>query len=147
MPRFIAAFSVGQSAVGSVAETIRAFAPLEIAAWITPDEIVPQFMDDLAALHPFGQANPEPVFGLHRVVLRRPPETFKERHVRFTFEDTRGGRHHVVAWQMAGRVPPVGQPLDFAVKPEWNFFNGRKLLQLELIDWRPSTAPVGNVTG
>ncbi len=34
MPRFIAALSVGQSAVGSVAETIRAFAPLEIAAWI-----------------------------------------------------------------------------------------------------------------
>ena len=34
MPRFIAALSVGHSAVGSVADTISAFAPLEIAAWI-----------------------------------------------------------------------------------------------------------------
>ena len=34
MPRFIADSSVGQSAVGSVAETMSAFAPLEIAAWI-----------------------------------------------------------------------------------------------------------------
>src|ERR1700742_3125438 len=34
MPRFMADESVGHSAVGSVADTISAFAPLEIAAWI-----------------------------------------------------------------------------------------------------------------
>src|SRR5690349_17465321 len=34
MPRLIADLSVGHSAVGSVADTISAFAPLEIAAWI-----------------------------------------------------------------------------------------------------------------
>src|SRR5262252_5061523 len=34
MPRLIADFSVGHSAVGSVADTMSAFAPLEIAAWI-----------------------------------------------------------------------------------------------------------------
>src|SRR5579863_7691508 len=34
MPLAIAAFSVGQSAVPSVADTMRAFAPLVIAAWI-----------------------------------------------------------------------------------------------------------------
>jgi len=34
MPRFIAAWSVGHSAVGSVADTMSALAPLEIAAWM-----------------------------------------------------------------------------------------------------------------
>src|SRR5215471_6107478 len=34
MPLAMAAFSVGQSAVGSVADTISTFAPLAIAAWI-----------------------------------------------------------------------------------------------------------------
>ena len=34
MPRFIAELSVGQSAVGSVADTMSALAPLEIAAWM-----------------------------------------------------------------------------------------------------------------
>src|SRR5690348_12313541 len=34
MPRLIADLSVGHSAVGSVADTMSAFAPLEIAAWI-----------------------------------------------------------------------------------------------------------------
>jgi single-stranded-DNA-specific exonuclease len=39
---------------------------------------------------------------------------------------------------MAGRQPPLGVPLDFAVELKWNHFNNRKLLQLGLIDWRPS---------
>ena len=30
-------------------------------------------------------------------------------------------------------------PLDLAVELNWNFFNDRKLLQLELIDWRSAT--------
>jgi len=34
IPRFIAEFSVGHSAVGSVADTMSAFAPLLIAAWM-----------------------------------------------------------------------------------------------------------------
>jgi len=34
IPRFIAAFSVGHSAVGSVADTMSAFAPLLMAAWM-----------------------------------------------------------------------------------------------------------------
>src|ERR1700685_469459 len=34
IPRFIAEVSVGHSAVGSVADTMSTFAPLEIAAWM-----------------------------------------------------------------------------------------------------------------
>ena len=109
---------------------------LDIAAWLVPEDIGAPLMDELASLHPFGQGNPEPVFGLRSVVLRRPPEVFKEKHFRFTFEDGRGQRLYGVAWQMASRVPPVGVPVDLAVELAWNFFNGRKLLQLELLDWR-----------
>jgi single-stranded-DNA-specific exonuclease len=31
-------------------------------------------------------------------------------------------------------------PLDLAVRLGWNHYNGRKLLQMELIDWRPAGA-------
>src|ERR1035441_9008853 len=51
-------------------------------------------------------------------------------------EDSRGRALSGVAWKMADRVPPVGAPLDLAVELNWNYFNDRKLLQLELIDWR-----------
>jgi single-stranded-DNA-specific exonuclease len=111
---------------------------LEIAAWLAPERIDTALMDELESLHPFGQGNPEPVFGLRGVVLRQRPEVFKLRHFRFALETAAGRRLPGVAWKLAERLPPVGEPLDFAVELAWNFFNGRRTLQLELIDWRPS---------
>jgi single-stranded-DNA-specific exonuclease len=116
---------------GDIAE-----ARLDIAAWLTPEQLTERLMDELDALHPFGQGNPEPVFGVRGVVLRVPPEVFKEQHFRFQFEDGRGRRLHGVAWKLAHKLPPAGIPLDLAVELKWNYFNGRKLLQVGLIDWR-----------
>ncbi len=114
-------------------------AQLAISAWLTPEQINEGLMDELETLHPYGQGNPEPVFGLSRVVLRRRPEVFKFRHFRFWLEDGRGRSIGGVAWKMAERVPPVGVPLDLAVELNWNFFNDRKMLQLELVDWRTAS--------
>ncbi len=121
---------------GDIAE-----ARLDLAAWLMPEQIGDRLMDELEALHPFGQGNPEPVFGVRGVVLRNPPEVFKEQHFRFHFEDGRGRRLHGVAWKLAHRLPPIGTPIDLAVELKWNHFNGRKLLQLGLIDWR--NTPLG----
>lgn len=113
-------------------------AQLDLAAWLAPEHITEGFMEELDALHPFGQGNPEPVFGVRGVVLRQPPEVFKEHHFRFSIEDGRGRRIHGVAWKMAHRSPPTGEVIDLAVELKWNFFNGRRLLQLGLVDWRVS---------
>jgi len=115
-------------------------ARLEISAWLMPEQINERLMDELELLHPFGQGNPEPVFGVRGVLLRGPLEIFKEHHFRFYFEDGRGRRMHGVAWKMAHRLPPLGVPLDFAVELKWNHFNNRKLLQLGLMDWRRSAS-------
>jgi single-stranded-DNA-specific exonuclease len=114
---------------------------LELAAWLSAEQVHERLMDELEGLHPFGQGNPEPVFGLRGVVLRLAPEVFKEQHFRFRLEDARGRPLHGVAWKMADRLPPVGRPLDLAVELKWNHFNQRRLLQLVLADWRPT--PVG----
>ena len=127
--------AVRAHAGGDIAE-----ARLEIAVWLTPEQITERLMDELDTLHPFGQGNPEPVFAVRGVVLRSPCEVFKEQHFRFHFEDGRGRRLHGVAWKMAHRCPPLGVPLDLAVELKWNHFNHRKLLQLGLIDWRESPA-------
>jgi single-stranded-DNA-specific exonuclease len=113
--------------------------PLHVAAWLTPEQITERLMEELDALHPFGQGNPEPVFGVRGVVLRNPPEVFKEQHFRFNFEDGRGRRIHGVAWKLAHASPPLETAIDLAVELKWNYFNGRKLLQLGLIDWRESS--------
>ncbi len=113
-------------------------ATLELSVWLTPDQVRDTLLEEISALHPFGQGNPEPVFGIRGVVLRQRPEVFKGTHFRFSFDDARGRRLFGVAWKMADRLPPVGKPIDLAVELGWNFFNDRKLLQLELIDWRIS---------
>lgn len=111
---------------------------LPISCWIEPEQIGSKLMDELDALHPFGQGNPEPVFGVKGIVFRQPPDVFKQIHFRFNFEDSRGRRLFGVAWKMAHRLPPAGEPVDLAIHLRWNHFNDRKLLQLDLVDWRRS---------
>ncbi len=129
--RFAAA--VRKSAGDALAE-----ARLGITAWLAPEQITEALMDELETLHPYGQGNPEPVFGLRGVSLRRRPEIFKLRHFRFWLEDGRGRPLNGVAWKMVDRMPPLNVPIDLAVELNWNFFNDRRMLQLELIDWRPT---------
>lgn len=109
---------------------------LDIAAWMDANEVTETLMTGIESLHPFGQGNPEPVFGVRKIRMRQVPDIFKELHFRFWFDDGSGRRLHGVAWKMADRLPPVNTDLDLAVKMTWNHFNGRKLLQLEMIDWR-----------
>lgn len=109
---------------------------LELAGWIDGSQINESLMDELEQLHPFGQGNPEPVFGVRGVRLRHRPEVFKEQHFRFTADDGTGRRLSGVAWKLAHNLPPVGEPLELAVQLNWNHFGGRKQLQLELLDWR-----------
>ena len=111
---------------------------LALAAWLRPGQICEDLMEEIRALHPFGQGNPEPVFGIRGITLQHRPDVFKQQHFRFHFEDNEGRRHFGVAWKMAGRMPPVGEPIDIAVKLAYNHFNDRRLLQMELIDWRKS---------
>ncbi len=111
-------------------------AVLELSGWLDGAQISESLMGEVERLQPFGQGNPEPTFGVRGVQLTLPPIIFKEEHFRFTVEDTTGRRHSGVAWKMADRLPPSGVPLELAVHLNWNQFNGRRTLQLELLDWR-----------
>ena len=109
---------------------------IDLSGWLDATEVHEQLMGELELLHPFGQGNPEPLFGVKGVIFPRTPEVFKELHFRFTAEDCNGQRINGVAWKQAHRLPPAGQPLDLVVQLNWNHYNGRKSLQLELHDWR-----------
>ncbi len=111
-------------------------ASLELSGWLDATQVSEQLMGELDQLHPFGMGNPEPIFGVRGVQLRHRPDVFKEVHFRFAGEDATGRRISGVAWKMADRLPPVGAPLELAVQLNWNHYNGRKTLQMELLDWR-----------
>jgi single-stranded-DNA-specific exonuclease len=109
---------------------------IEVARWIDLGEVNEQFLKELDLLHPFGQGNREPLFGLKKLLLNDQPEVFLDRHFRFKIATPRGKRIFGVAWKMADRIPPAERPIDAVVRVYWNFFNGRRFLQVELIDWR-----------
>ena len=111
---------------------------LELAQWIRIEDIDERLLDDLERLQPHGQDHPEPVFGLRRVSLNRPPEEFGNGHLRFQLDDPFRRSIAGVAWKMSQRRPPVGDSLDLAVKASWNRWNGRRYPQVELVDWRIS---------
>lgn len=110
---------------------------LELSGWLDAIQVNERLMAELEQLHPFGMGNPEPIFGVRGIRLRNRPDVFKEQHFRFAGEDAAGRRISGVAWKMADRLPPVGVSLEMAVQLNWNHYNGRRTLQMELLDWRP----------
>lgn len=110
---------------------------LNLSGWLEGVEVNEALLRDLDRLHPFGMGNPEPTFGVRGLRLRSAPEVFKEQHFRFAAYDDRGRRISGVAWKLANRLPPVGVPIEMAVQLNWNNYNGRRYLQIELLDWRP----------
>ncbi len=109
---------------------------LELSGWLEATAVSERLMGELEQLHPFGMGNPEPIFGVRGLRLRNRPDVFKEQHFRFAGEDATGRRISGVAWKMADRLPPVGVALEIAVQLNWNHYNGRRTLQMELLDWR-----------
>jgi single-stranded-DNA-specific exonuclease len=133
VPEFRIAFdaAVAAASVGDLVEPT-----LDIAAWIPLDGARESTLDELDQLHPFGQQNPEPVFATRGVVFDSAPEVFKDLHFRFQLHTLTGRRVYGVAWNMSRNLPPVGRPLDIAYQLQWNRFNGRKWVQLDLQAWR-----------
>jgi len=132
---FAAAFD---AAVGAAPQADETGPSIDIAAWIPLDAVREALIEELDAMHPFGQSNPEPIFATRGVIFDTPPEIFKEAHFRFQLHTLTGRRISGVAWNMSDRVPPVGVPVDIAYQVQMNRWAGRQYLQIDLRDWRLS---------
>lgn len=98
-----------------------------------------ELLDELELLHPFGEGNREPTFALKRIELTKPVEVFgAAQNYRFQIPLGLGNWISAVAWKGGDKLPPVGKPIDLAVKLGWNRWNKRKTPQATLIDWRES---------
>ncbi|MDQ8194832.1 single-stranded-DNA-specific exonuclease RecJ [Coraliomargarita sp. SDUM461004] len=112
---------------------------LAISAWLEPSDLSESLLDELDRLHPFGQGNPEPVFGLRKVSLDEAPQAFGEGNFRFRMPLCAGARRGVagIAWRL-GEPPLLGQSIDLAVRFSWNYWRDNRYPQVTLVDWKPS---------
>lgn len=113
---------------------------LSISAWLQTSDLAESLLEELDRMHPFGQGNPEPVFGLRRVVLDEAPQTFGEGNFRFRMPVRAGGRRGVagIAWRL-GEPPAPGQAIDMAVRFSWNYWRDNRYPQVTLVDWKPAS--------
>ncbi len=109
---------------------------IEISAWIDLPEITDDWLRQLDLLNPFGEGNPEPVFGVRNVVLQSPLRLFGQNHFRFQLELGQGRRLPAVAWRQAESLPPLNTPLEMALRISRKHWNGRSFIQAELVAWR-----------
>jgi single-stranded-DNA-specific exonuclease len=94
-------------------------------------------LDELDRLKPLGQGNPPAQFVARNLTQARPLQRMgaEKQHLKLWVTD--GAATHEAVWWGAGREAalPVGR-FDLAFTPQINAFNGRRSVQLKVLDWR-----------
>lgn len=110
--------------------------PLRLDAEVKLAELTLDSLAELEQLKPMGQGNPALQFfatGLthHRPLLRLGAQ---KQHVKLWVTDGKFS-HEAVWWNAGNGSLPVGK-FDLAFAPQINEFNGKRTVQLKVLDWR-----------
>lgn len=113
---------------------------LAIDAHLPLDHVTPELMESLDRLAPFGQGNPYPLF-MDTGVRIRTCQRVGDRHRRMVLEKEpgRGIKHAAIQFNVPGDPLGVDRFDKIAYRPQWNFWNGRKHLQLMIEETDPKS--------
>lgn len=116
---------------------------LEVAVELSPAEISSDLLNQVAAMEPFGNGNPEPLFVSRSVPVMEVMRMGNEKqHLRLTLRaDGLNGRDSVQSpWFFRGELAEMLETvpsLDICYKPQFNDWNGRRSIQFLLEDIKP----------
>ena len=113
--------------------------PLRMDAEVGLDEITLEFIAELDRLKPTGPGNPSVQFFARNLSHQRPLQRMgaEKQHVKMWVTDGLA-THEAVWWNGGGTSLPVGK-FDLAFAPQINQFNGRRTVQLKVLDWRAAS--------
>ncbi len=108
----------------------------------TLTDLNPDFMTWYEHLSPFGAQFAAPVFMLHNIMISQV-KVLKGDHLRLTFSES-ALQSRAAIWfappkshgLLSGKGLQLGLHVDALVEPQWNYFNGRRTLQLLVQDLR-----------
>ncbi|HEY5911789.1 MAG TPA: DHH family phosphoesterase [Verrucomicrobiae bacterium] len=94
----------------------------------------------LARLKPVGQGNPAVQFCARGLVHQRPLQRLgaEKQHVKMWVTDGASSLE-AVWWRAGNEMLPVGR-FDLAFAPQINQYNGRRTVQLKVLDWKPNNS-------
>ena len=112
--------------------------PLKLDAGTDLSELTLMHIQEMSQLEPIGQGNPEIQLLVPELTLSSPIYRMgrDKQHAKFWVTDNHDACE-VVAWNLKPEDEPK-DTFDIAVAPQINDFNGRRSVQLKLIDWRPA---------
>ena len=112
--------------------------PLKLDAGTDLSELTLMHIEEMSQLEPIGQGNPEIQLLVPELTLSSPIYRMgrDKQHAKFWVTDNHDACE-VVAWNLKPEDEPK-DTFDVAVAPQINDFNGRRSVQLKLIDWRPA---------
>jgi single-stranded-DNA-specific exonuclease len=140
LPENVEAFSAAFDREVSLLITEELLTPeIIIDAEISFSEITPSLFSILLQMEPFGPENMRPVFIAKNVHDAGFSKIVKEQHIRFVLKQndiTLTG----IGFNMADKVPLLQnrQPLDIVFTIDENEWNGKKNLQIKMIDLKPA---------
>lgn len=113
-------------------------APLRLDAEVGLDELTLERLAELDRLRPTGQGNPTIQFCAHGLNHQRPLQRIgaDKQHVKMWVTDG-AGTHEAVWWGAGNGSLPVAK-FDLAFAPQINQYNGKRAVQLKVLDWRAS---------
>ena len=112
--------------------------PLKLDAGTDLSELTLLHIEEMSQLEPIGQGNPEIQLLVPELTLSSPIYRMgrDKQHAKFWVTDNHDASE-VLAWNLKPEDEPK-DTFDIAVAPQINDFNGRRSVQLKLIDWRPA---------
>jgi single-stranded-DNA-specific exonuclease len=130
-----------------------------VEASIHPELLIPEIVVDaeisfrdirrslyeiLCQMEPFGPENLRPLFIARNVYNTGYSKIVKETHLRFSLKQD-GVILTGIGFGMADKMPLLGtnKPFDVVFKIDENEWNGEKILQLKVIDIKPSAPSIG----
>ena len=110
--------------------------PLRIDAEVALEELNVSTLGELNRLLPTGQGNLPVNFAARGVTHQRPLQRMgaEKQHVKMWVNDGTA-THEAVWWRAGNESLPVGK-FDLAFVPQINDYNGKRTVQLKVLDWR-----------
>ncbi|MFH1654956.1 MAG: single-stranded-DNA-specific exonuclease RecJ [Pseudomonadota bacterium] len=109
---------------------------LKIDALLNIDDITEKLIDDMDKMEPFGNSNPEPLFGLNNINVASV-KVIKEKHLKLNLK---GATNHIeaIGFGFGHLASTIGENTSIAFRPEFNTWQGVRSVQLRVREVRTS---------
>lgn len=109
---------------------------LKLDAQVPLADLSLERIEELARLNPTGQGNSSVRLSVGNLILQHPPQRMGRENQHVKLRVTDGVKMAEAVWWNCGKAELPQGPFELAFTPQINEYNGRRSVQLKVLDWR-----------